>query len=284
MNLVSVIIPFYKNSKWLNQALDSVLSQTLLPSEIIIIDDGSDEDITHILRNKKSINIVYYKQSNKGPAAARNKGIELSNSKYIAFLDSDDIWLNNKLEVQINYMEENNSVWSHSSYIKFYENSKKRIVKDVSNFKNTVYPKILSVCPIATPSIVIKREVLVNNTLLRFNENIKFGEDIYLWLELSKLFKLDVISEPLVMVRIRGTNASKLALVQLRFRRYLWNDFVKHKTNIKISIFSVIGYRLSIFANNFLNKLFKKDSKIKELIAKIAYVIPWLLFKIGYRR
>ncbi|EGP5645247.1 glycosyltransferase family 2 protein, partial [Enterococcus faecium] len=107
--LVSVIIPFYNQKFWLEQAVDSVLKQTHQFFEIIVVNDGSLESIEDIDNKDKRIRVI--EKKNGGPASARNLGMKLSNGKYIAFLDSDDIWLPNKLEVQLNFMIDNNVSW-----------------------------------------------------------------------------------------------------------------------------------------------------------------------------
>ena len=112
---VSIIIPFYNNVDWLNEAVDSVMKQTYKDYEIIVVNDGSKEDITLFL--EKNPEIIYFYQKNNGAGSARNKGIDVARGKYIAFLDSDDVWLPQKLEKQVDYMENNPQImWSHCSY------------------------------------------------------------------------------------------------------------------------------------------------------------------------
>jgi glycosyltransferase involved in cell wall biosynthesis len=100
--LVSVIIPVYNGEHYLAQAIESVFAQTYKPIELIIIDDGSFDNSSYIARSFKEI--CYHYQINKGVAVARNAGIAVSNGEFIAFLDQDDIWTHNKLNVQIDYL------------------------------------------------------------------------------------------------------------------------------------------------------------------------------------
>ncbi|PKB52360.1 hypothetical protein CRH03_16550 [Clostridium sp. HMb25] len=109
---VSVIIPFYKGVNWLDEAVDSVIAQDYPEVEIIIINDGSPEDLTRFLKKYKDA-VIMLTQKNKGPAAARNTGINAATGKYVAFLDADDIWMPGKLKCQIEAMEQQNAVWGN---------------------------------------------------------------------------------------------------------------------------------------------------------------------------
>ena len=89
---VSVIIPFYNETGWLSEAIESVLRQTYPIHEIIVINDGSKEDVSALL-NLYEGKIKYFYKENGGPSSARNLGINLATGDYLSFLDSDDVWL-----------------------------------------------------------------------------------------------------------------------------------------------------------------------------------------------
>lgn len=170
----------------------------------------------------------YIYQRNKGSGSARNNGICHVKGKYVAFLDSDDIWLPNKLEVQINYMEENSDiVWSHSLYETFGYGNNMRV--DTSDYKGFIFPDCMSSCKIATPCVVIRSDILKQNTALRFNEKMRYGQDFYLWVLMSVDYKLGHVDEILSKVRMRGGNAAKRAYVMLKAKSELWNNlsFIK---------------------------------------------------------
>lgn len=101
---VSVIIPTYNGGRYLGETLRSVLSQSFLDHEVIVVDDGSDEDIRSVVDAAGS-NIRYVRQERRGPAAARNHGVRLSGGKYIAFLDHDDLWEPDNLETLVSVFE-----------------------------------------------------------------------------------------------------------------------------------------------------------------------------------
>jgi len=195
---VSVIIPFYNRVKWLAEAVNSVLLQSYNDYEIILIDDGSTEqiDFLSILRDKR---IKYYRQSNKGASSARNKGFELARGEYIAFLDSDDLFEDNKLKVQLEYMDNNpNIMMSHTSYYKIDENGNQLELIDSGKFSGRVFPLIAMTCPIATPTVMLRKEMLND---LHFIESVNIGEDIIFWIQIAKQSEIIGIDIPLSRVR-----------------------------------------------------------------------------------
>ena len=100
---ISVIIPTFNRKKYLGEAIESILKQDYQPMEIIVIDDGSTDNTETLMKKYPDVHYVY--QENTGQAAARNRGIALAKGEYLAFLDSDDIWLAGKLHLQMNYMQ-----------------------------------------------------------------------------------------------------------------------------------------------------------------------------------
>jgi glycosyltransferase involved in cell wall biosynthesis len=206
MPKVSVIIPFYNRVRWVADAVQSVLAQTYRNFEIILVDDGSTEDITSCIdiKNKK---IRYLRQENKGPGAARNLGISVANGAFISFLDSDDIFLPGKLEKQVALMlTAPKALMSHTSYELVDANRKLLAVVNSGQFTGHVYPTILLGCPIATPTVMIRREAFRNG--LRFKEDIRIAEDILLWSEIAHRSPILGIDQPLTRVRKHGKNAA----------------------------------------------------------------------------
>lgn len=124
-NLVSIITPTYNSNKFLKETLDSIIAQTYKNWELIITDDGSTDNTLLILEeySKKESRINFYKSaSNLGSGLARNNSIKIAKGRYITFIDSDDIWLPNKLLNHIKFMQKNNLVFSHASYGYINEN------------------------------------------------------------------------------------------------------------------------------------------------------------------
>lgn len=104
---ISVVIPVYNGERFLLEAISSVLAQTLLPDEIIVVDDGSTDAtarIVHDLSATATVSIRYEYQANQGPAAARNTGIRIARGDFLAFQDADDVWLPEKLAIQVGHL------------------------------------------------------------------------------------------------------------------------------------------------------------------------------------
>ncbi|ERH34504.1 hypothetical protein SEQU_10250 [Staphylococcus equorum UMC-CNS-924] len=177
---VSVVIPYFRDNNTIERAVDSIIMQTVKVKEIIIVDDCSNRKVDKITLNqlvKKSdiINIISRKK-NGGPGEARNIGIDIAKSKYIAFLDSDDIWQSNKIEKQYKIMEETNA---------FLSGHKSSIVNKEGNVKVT--GEIKEITPIMqfiknrfpTRSVMLK-----NNNKYRFERNKRYAEDFLLWTQI----------------------------------------------------------------------------------------------------
>ena len=129
MSLVSIIIPYYKNSTYIKKTLKSALSQTYKNFEIIIVYDDQDKQdinlIKELKKNDKRIKLIINRK-NFGAGYSRNIGINYAKGRYIAFLDSDDLWHKNKLKIQIEYMNKHKYKISHTSY---------KVIDMMGNFK-----------------------------------------------------------------------------------------------------------------------------------------------------
>ncbi|MGQ8870458.1 glycosyltransferase family 2 protein [Myroides sp. TSA_177.3] len=283
---VSVVIPFYSNIKWLEEAVESVLSQTFKDFEIIVINDGSLEDDSLFIKQYGD-KIRYHKIKNGGPAKARNIGIDMAQGEYIAFLDSDDIWLSMKLEKQITLMDNEQFIWCHSKYSVFQEvidkHEREYTIIDNSKFKGNVYPKSLKRLHIATPCVIIRRDYLVENPLIRFATNMRYGQDGYCWILISRCEKLGYCDDVLTYVRRLGTNAVQRAQVHLNVRSNLYKNLIMNKVlepNFSISIvykYCYLGDKLV----SFFSKKISLGRNMQELLSKIIYFPAYLFFKLS---
>tara|TARA_B100000161_G_scaffold237398_1_gene187737 strand:+ start:600 stop:1343 length:744 start_codon:yes stop_codon:yes gene_type:complete len=195
MDLVSVIIPYYKKKKYIINSIKSVLNQTYENLEIIIIyDDENQNDLDFIQEIKKKDKRIFIIKNLKtmGAGDSRNIGINNSKGQYIAFLDADDTWQNDKLNKQINFMKSNDYKITHTSYYIVDESQRiigKRIARNFFRLND-----LLKSCDIGTSTVILKKDLI--------NDNVKFAslktkEDYVLWLKLleknAKIYGLDEI-------------------------------------------------------------------------------------------
>ena len=198
MPLVSIVIPTYNRAWILEEAIESVLAQTCRDFELIVVDDGSTDDTGDILARYPGIIVV--KQENKGVSAARNAGVSIASGKYLAFLDSDDLWLPKKLEKQIRFFRENPStlicqtgeIWIRKGV---RVNPGKRHVKP----SGMIFERSLELC-LVSPSAVMMSRKLFDETG-GFDENLPACEDYDLWLRITHKHPVHLIREALVIKR-----------------------------------------------------------------------------------
>ena len=184
MKLVSIIIPYYRKRKFIKSAIISAIKQSYSNIEIIIIyDDPIKSDLNYIknlAKKDKRINILVNKK-NLGVGLSRNKGIRFAKGKFIAFLDADDLWLKNKLKIQIKFMKESLCDFSHTSYSIIDEFGKEKSDRVAYNYEN--FDELLKSCNIGLSTVVINKKLL--NKKFTFPD-LKTKEDFVLWLKLVK--------------------------------------------------------------------------------------------------
>ena len=255
MTKVSIILPFFENKKWLLEAIESVSNQAFKDYEIILINDGSNENIIKYIKNIS--NIIYLRQENKGPSSARNLGIKISHGEYIAFLDSDDLFLPDKLEFQISLMDSfKDAILIHSSYLRINGEGREIEVINSGKFSGKVYPQIIHNCPIATPTVMVRKNSIVP---IKFDNNIRFGEDIILWSKIAKNSEIIGIDKVLAKVRIHNNainNPSKYLEGNLNILKAL-KDY-----DDELSAFFLKYCLSSIYLS--VSKLYFKNKKNKD--------------------
>lgn len=199
---VTVIIPFYNRGKLLINAIDSVYSQTHRNIELLLINDASVDDISEVREYIKDRDIetrIIDIDSNHGPAYARNIGIEKANGEYIALLDSDDLFTENKLNRQLFEMVANNSCFSHTNYIRNDLSTNERLLINTSVVNGRGIPVIINNMCIASPTVMFKTSFLRKNNLC-YNTNLRIGEDVCFYMDCLKKAEVLAIPEPLSIV------------------------------------------------------------------------------------
>ena len=208
-NLVSIITPSYNSTKFIKECIDSVLAQTYQEWEMLIVDDCSKDDsveyIQSLIANEPRIKLMPL-DKNVGAAMARNRAIEEAQGRYIAFLDSDDIWLPNKLEVQLSFMKEHNYPFTFSAYNSISEDGSEEF-KTINVPQSLTYNQYLADTIIGCLTVIIDKEQTGDFRM----PNIRSSHDMALWLDILKRgFKAYGLNENLAKYRlVSNSNTAK---------------------------------------------------------------------------
>ena len=193
---IAAVIPTFNRGSVVSRAIDSVLRQTLLPSEIIVVDDGSTDNTANLIAAKYST-ISYLKTKNKGVSAARNLGIKKTKSEWIAFLDSDDEWFPQKLEKQIAYLSsEQNYKLAHCDEIWIRNGRRVNPKFKHKKYGGYIFEKCLPLCVISPSAVIIHRELF--DELGCFDETLPACEDYDLWLRICGKYPVLFVGEALL--------------------------------------------------------------------------------------
>lgn len=201
---LSVIIPTFNREKFVVESVISVLNQSYKNFELIIIDDGSTdrtpEKIKEIIKIYRTFPIIYkHYDRNRGPAFARNRGAEIASGEYLAFLDSDDLWLKNKLKEQINFMRANNYSISQTEEIWIRNGKRVNQMKKHKKPSGNIFEESLKLCVVSPSSVIIKKDIFFE--LGGFDENFLACEDYDLWLRLSLKYPVYLLPKKLIIKR-----------------------------------------------------------------------------------
>ena len=208
---VSAIILTYNRADLIMEAIESVLAQTYTDYEIIVIDDGSTDKTAQVLRELiETGRIRYIWQENQGECAARNHGLRQARGEYVAFLDSDDLWLPQKLEAQVACLEAYAEAGLvQSSFLKFDDATGNNLgIRDTSWFSGWIYPQIFMHWSdlMAVDAVLIPLKVLQH--VGGFDETLKRGLDLELWWRISRYYPFMAIPEVLTKVRVHSGSVS----------------------------------------------------------------------------
>ena len=206
---VDVIIPVFNRERFITQTLESVLGQTYRNLEIVVVDDGStdksSEKIQPYLRHR---NVKYLYQNNQGPALARNVGIRASCGDLIAFLDSDDIWLPNKLEKQIQFLARNPAIpLVHTGRMDIDAFGNRKQPSRSMDAQGYCFRDLFIANRIILSTVVVTRSCL--NVTGAFNKEFRGCEDYDLWLRIARNHPIGYIDEVLALYRFHDSNLSR---------------------------------------------------------------------------
>jgi glycosyltransferase involved in cell wall biosynthesis len=199
MPAVSVIIPTYNRARFLGEAIESVLNQSYRDFELIVIDDGSEDETEQIVRSYGN-HITYHFQKNAGISCARNKGLHYARGEHIAFLDSDDLWKKQKLHTQMDYFKKNADAricYTDESWIRngLRVNPKKIHQK----YSGWIFHHCIPLCIISLSSAMMHRKLF--QSVGSFDEQLPACEDYDLWLRVSLVTPIHFIPKQLIVKR-----------------------------------------------------------------------------------
>ena len=243
--MISIIMPYYNKKKYIEESLFSILDQTFQDFEILIIyDDEQKKDlnfIQNLIKKDKRIRLII-NDKNLGAGESRNKGIKHSKGETIAFIDSDDVWEKEKLEIQLNFLKKNNFKICHTAY-KIIDGHNKEIgyrtSKNKLNFKD-----LLKSCDIGLSTVLMKKSLI--------NDDICFGktktkEDYILWLKLARDgVEINLIDKKLSSWRkvensLSSSVKQKLYDGFLIYYKYMkFNFFISFFCLIRLSLYSIL--------------------------------------------
>jgi len=217
---VSVIIPTYNRAGYLGEAIQSVLDQAFGDFELIVVDDGSTDSTREVVSSFIDTRVRYIYQENGGVSSARNTGIKASEAEYIAFIDSDDIWLPGNLELKVKLLDSRPEVGLVCSDAYFFDNNTgttlgrrwhDRTLHDWVNLekiaKQPLKELLYKGCFIMPQATMIRRRVFA--TVGYFDESLPTSEDWDLFVRIFQRFPLEIIDIPLLKIRRHGTSLSE---------------------------------------------------------------------------
>ena len=275
---VSVVIPSRNRLAYLPRAISSVLNQSFVVQEIIIIDnDSSDETISYVKKKFKKVKVI--KENKIGVSHARNLGIKNSSYEWIAFLDSDDEWMPDKINKQFSFLKKvnfklqlvhTNEIWIKNGLLK---NQKKKHLKK----GGYIFENCLDICRISPSSVLINKSLFEKFGL--FDTKFKICEDYELWLRLSSKIEIGYLNEPLI--KKHGGHLGQLSTKYWGVDRYrvkaleklLINNFLTYDQKIKVleTLLKKINIILLGAANRRNKRIIKVYNKKKNLWSNYYY-------------
>lgn len=207
--LVSIIMPIYNGEDFINYAIESALNQTYELFELIIVNDGSTDNSSDVINNYLiDKRIKYFHQNNRGVAAARNTALRQAKGQFIAFLDQDDIWLSDKLNLQVCYLMENPHIHLVYSRQEFIDATGKRIHYNWPTGANGYcFSQIFQRNHITILTVLLRKSTI--EEIGYFNEYLSGTDDYEMWLRITLKHPIHFMNETLALYRIHSTNVSK---------------------------------------------------------------------------
>ncbi len=290
MPTVSVIIHTYNNEKFIAETIKSVLRQTYKDYEIIVVDDGS-EDGTRDALHPYMQDIRYHYKENGGIASAKNAGISLSNAEFIAFLDHDDLWIPDKLKIQMEYFDAHPQIGLvYAKYASFMGDKELR-TKPEKGYSGWIFKELLSKSFVQTSTVMVKRECL--DAVGPYDESFKLADEYDMFLRVAKRFQCGFVDKELTRYRVHDRNASRNDLLfdkeNLRVFKKVYNGYTdldgKEK---KILRKRIVRYSMKIakrlYSQGQLEESMKYQKEAREYLPFYKRIAGSLIFKTWLHR
>lgn len=237
-NLVSVITPAYNSERFIAETINSVISQTYQNWELIIVDDGSTDNTVNVVKSfqEKDARIkLFENKTNKGSAFSRNLALRNAKGRWIAFLDSDDLWHPSKLEKQIEFMSKNDLHFSYTNYCEINENSEETGIS-ITGPKTINKNKMLAYCWPGCLTVMYDAEF--TGTMQTYD--IKINEEYALWINVARKTNCYLLDENLAKYRRHTKSLSNISYLKLIKWHYLLFRKAENK-NVIASLFLTFG-------------------------------------------
>jgi glycosyltransferase involved in cell wall biosynthesis len=265
---VSVIIPTFNRGWILREAIDSVLAQDHGDYELIVVDDGSTDDTRAIL-GAYGRQIIALRQPNRGVSAARNRGIAESRAQLVAFLDSDDVWLPQKLTRQVAFFQSNPEALicqTEETWVRdgVRLNPKKRHQKPAG----MIFEPSLALCLVSPSAVMIRKPLF--DTVGLFDERLPACEDYDLWLRISCRYPVFLIDDPLIIKRGGHQDQLSRAAGLDKYRIRSLKKLIDSQTLSEIQTGAAVRtlkQKCAIFANGCRKRGRKDEAKYYEELA-----------------
>ena len=222
--LVSIIMPNYNGEKYLNETIESVLSQTYPNWELLFVDDCSTDSSLEIVESYNDIRIkVFQNEVNSGAAVSRNWALREATGKWIAFLDSDDVWYPNKLERQLAFMVDNGYCFSYTAYERMDEDSNSLNMR-ITGPKKINKRKMFRYDYIGCLTVMYDAEKI---GVVQVEPSLKCRNDYAIWLKVCRLADCYYLDEVMARYRIREKSLSRIGLKRLiknQYRLYRYGE------------------------------------------------------------
>jgi len=207
MPAVSIVVPTYNRAERLGETLRSVFNQTCQDFELIVVDDGSTDDTQKVVNSFPRVQYIS-KQENHGVSRARNEGLALAKGRYICFLDSDDLWDEKKLQIQVQWMGDNpNCQVCYTDEIWIRKGVRVNQMNKHRKYSGDIFRHCLPLCIVSPSSAMLRAELF--DEIGNFDESLPACEDYDLWLRIAEKYPFHFIEEPLIIKQ--GGHADQLS-------------------------------------------------------------------------